>query len=46
MISVSNGAMSVVIVDDEPAIVSLERSLLETDGRFQIVGEGADGSPP
>ena len=43
MISVSDGAMSVVIVDDEPAIVSLERSLLESDGRFQIVGEGADG---
>ena len=36
--------MSVVLVDDEPAIVSLERSLLESDGRFQVVGEGADGT--
>lgn len=36
--------MRVVLVDDEPAIVSLERTLLETDGRFQIVGEGADGN--
>jgi DNA-binding NarL/FixJ family response regulator len=34
----------VVLVDDEPAIVSLERSLLETDGRFEIVGEGGDGA--
>ena len=32
-----------VLVDDEPAIVSLERTLLEDDGRFEIVGEGADG---
>lgn len=31
-------------MDDEPAIVSLERSLLEVDGRFLIVGEGADGT--
>ena len=40
---VPNGAVSVVLVDDEPAIVSLERTLLEDDGRFEIVGEGADG---
>src|SRR4051794_7057400 len=43
MKAVLEGAMSVVLVDDEPSIVSLERTLLETDGRFEIVGEGADG---
>lgn len=36
--------VSVVLVDDEPAIVSLERTLLEDDGRFEVVGEGADGA--
>ena len=44
MKSVLDGPVSVVLVDDEPAIVSLERSLLETDGRFEVVGEGADGA--
>jgi DNA-binding NarL/FixJ family response regulator len=44
MMKAVTGAVSVVIVDDEPAIVSLERSLLESDGRFEIVGEGSDGT--
>jgi chemotaxis response regulator CheB len=34
----------VVLIDDEAEIVSLERALLERDGRFVIVGEGADGT--
>jgi DNA-binding NarL/FixJ family response regulator len=38
------GAMRVVIVDDEPEIVLLERHLLDRDGRFEVVGEGADGT--
>jgi chemotaxis response regulator CheB len=38
------GAMRVVIVDDEPEIVLLERTLLHRDGRFEVVGEGADGT--
>jgi DNA-binding NarL/FixJ family response regulator len=38
------GAMRVVIVDDEPEIVLLERTLLDRDGRFEVVGEGADGT--
>jgi two-component system chemotaxis response regulator CheY len=36
--------MRVVIVDDEPEIVMLERALLERDGRFEVVGVGADGA--
>src|SRR5438445_11363358 len=36
--------MSVVLVDAEPAIVSVDRPLLESDGRFDVVGEGADGA--
>ena len=36
--------VSVVLVDDEPSIVSLERTLLEGDGRFEIVGVGGDGA--
>ena len=43
MNGVSDTPVRVVLVDDEPSIVSLERSLLETDGRFEVVGEGADG---
>jgi DNA-binding NarL/FixJ family response regulator len=38
------GAMRVVIVDDEPEIVLLERHLLDRDGRFEVVGEGSDGT--
>jgi DNA-binding NarL/FixJ family response regulator len=33
----------VVLVDDEPDIVFLARTLFEHDGRFEIVGEGRDG---
>jgi len=36
--------MRVVIVDDEPEIVLLERTLLDRDGRFEVVGEGSDGT--
>ena len=39
-----DGATTVVLIDDESEIVSLERALLERDGRFQIVGVGADGT--
>ena len=39
----SDGAVRVVLVDDEPAIVTLERTLLESDGRFEVIGEGVDG---
>ena len=43
MKAVLDTPVKVVLVDDEPSIVSLERTLLESDGRFQIVGEGGDG---
>ena len=41
-----NGAEArarVVLVDDEPDIVYLARTLFERDGRFDIVGEALDG---
>ena len=44
MRGVQDGARTVVLIDDEAEIVSLERALLEHDGRFVIVGEGADGT--
>ncbi len=34
---------TVVLVDDEPDIVFLARTLFESDGRFDIVGEALDG---
>jgi CheY-like chemotaxis protein len=38
------GAKSrVVLVDDEPDIVYLARTLFEHDGRFEVVGEARDG---
>ena len=33
----------VVLVDDEPDIVFLARTLFERDGRFDVVGEAGDG---
>src|SRR3954470_12945332 len=33
----------VVLVDDEPDIVYLARTLFERDGRFEIVGEAGNG---
>jgi DNA-binding NarL/FixJ family response regulator len=33
----------VVLVDDEPDIVFLARTLFERDGRFDVVGEAKDG---
>jgi DNA-binding NarL/FixJ family response regulator len=33
----------VVLVDDEPDIVFLARTLFEHDGRFDVVGEASDG---
>jgi DNA-binding NarL/FixJ family response regulator len=33
----------VVLVDDEPDIVYLARTLFERDGRFNVVGEASDG---
>ncbi|MCU1450047.1 MAG: two-component response regulator [Acidimicrobiales bacterium] len=33
----------VVLVDDEPDIVYLARTLFEHDGRFEVVGEAKDG---
>jgi CheY-like chemotaxis protein len=33
----------VVLVDDEPDIVYLARTLFERDGRFDVVGEASDG---
>jgi two-component system chemotaxis response regulator CheY len=38
------GAITVVLIDDDEDIVALERDLLERDGRFVIVGEGGDGA--
>jgi DNA-binding NarL/FixJ family response regulator len=39
-----NGARArVVLVDDEPDIVYLARTLFERDGRFNVVGEACDG---
>ena len=32
-----------MLVDDEPDIVYLARTLFERDGRFDIVGEASDG---
>ena len=34
---------TVVLVDDEPDIVYLARTLFERDGRFNVVGEAMDG---
>jgi CheY-like chemotaxis protein len=34
----------VVLVDDEPDIVFLARTLFESDGRFDVVGEALDGA--
>ena len=33
----------VVLVDDEPDIIFLARTLFERDGRFDVVGEAGDG---
>src|SRR5437868_4184242 len=33
----------VLLVDDEPDIVFLARTLFESDGRFDVVGEARDG---
>src|SRR3954470_18032529 len=41
-----NGAVTktkVILVDDEPDIVFLARTLFEHDGRFDVVGEARDG---
>src|SRR3954468_21151771 len=39
-----DGALArVVLVDDEPDIVFLARTLFESDGRFDVVGEARDG---
>ena len=32
-----------MLVDDEPDIVFLARTLFESDGRFDVVGEASDG---
>jgi DNA-binding NarL/FixJ family response regulator len=37
------GKTSVVVVDDDDAVRQLLVSLLEADGRFEIVGEGRNG---
>src|SRR3954462_1391768 len=34
---------TVILVDDEPDIVYLARTLFERDGRFEVVGEARDG---
>ena len=34
---------TVLLVDDEPDIVYLARTLFERDGRFDVVGEAMDG---
>src|SRR5881227_1509589 len=34
---------TVLLVDDEPDIVFLARTLFESDGRFDVVGEASDG---
>jgi DNA-binding NarL/FixJ family response regulator len=36
--------MRIVLADDEPDIVFLERNLFECDGRFEVVGEARDGA--
>ena len=41
--TVTEDKVRVVLVDDEPDVVRLERDLLEIDGRFEVVGEAADG---
>ena len=33
----------VILVDDEPDIIFLARTLFEHDGRFEVVGEAKDG---
>jgi len=38
-----NAKARVVLVDDEPDIVFLARTLFEGDGRFDVVGEARDG---
>ena len=39
----SEARARVVLVDDEPDIVFLARTLFERDGRFDVVGEAGDG---
>ena len=39
----SSARPRVVLVDDEPDIVYLARTLFERDGRFDVVGEASDG---
>ena len=39
----SEARARVVLVDDEPDIVFLARTLFERDGRFDVVGEASDG---
>ena len=41
--TVPDSKMRVVIVDDEPSVVRVERSLFEEDGRFEVVAEAGDG---
>jgi CheY-like chemotaxis protein len=38
-----NARQTVVLVDDEPDIVYLARTLFERDGRFDVVGEAMNG---
>ena len=39
----NSGRARQVLVDDEPDIVYLARTLFERDGRFDVVGEASDG---
>lgn len=40
---VRNGTIRVLIVDDEPDLCLLLRTMLTLDQRFEIAGEGTDG---
>ena len=39
-----SGAIRVLLADDTPAILRFLRFALEEDGRFEVVGEAADGA--
>ena len=39
-----SGKVKVLLVDDQPLFRDVARSMLERDGRFEVVGEASDGA--
>ena len=42
--SARSGKVRVLLVDDQPLFRDVARSMLERDGRFEVVGEASDGA--